>query len=104
MGIHQLINKSITKSDVDIQVDLYQNIVLSGGNTEFTGLDERLQTEISALTKKRDYLNFSRHISMELSLFIVTFWSIVFAKKASDPFKIFGIKAHEKNAIISIYW
>jgi len=48
-GIHEQCYQSITKSDVDIRKDLYQNIILSGGTTCFTGLVERLTKEVQAL-------------------------------------------------------
>lgn len=48
-GIHKLISNSIQMCDVDIQKDLYANIVLSGGTTMFPGITDRLQEEISAL-------------------------------------------------------
>ena len=48
-GIHKLIYQSIMKSDVDIRRDLYCNIVLSGGNTLFPGMDWRFTTEMTAL-------------------------------------------------------
>lgn len=31
-GIHELIHRSISKCDIDIRKDLYENIILSGGN------------------------------------------------------------------------
>jgi len=48
-GIHKLTYDSIQKCDVDIRRDLYTNTVLSGGSTMFTGLDTRLNKEITAL-------------------------------------------------------
>lgn len=48
-GIHEIVFSSIMKTDLDIRRDLYCNIVLSGGNTMFPGLAERLQTEILRL-------------------------------------------------------
>ena len=36
-------HKSVEKCDSDIRKDLYKNIVLSGGNTLFKGLPDRLQ-------------------------------------------------------------
>jgi len=48
-GIHEQCYQSITKSDVDIRKDLYQNIILSGGTTCFTGLVEGLTKEVQAL-------------------------------------------------------
>ncbi|XP_054161000.1 actin-like [Oppia nitens] len=38
-GIHQTLYNSIMKCDVDIREDMYSYIVLSGGNTMFTGMD-----------------------------------------------------------------
>ncbi|ETO05537.1 hypothetical protein RFI_31858 [Reticulomyxa filosa] len=46
-GIHQLTFRSIMASEVDIRKDLYNNIVMSGGNTMFNGIAERMQKEIT---------------------------------------------------------
>jgi actin-related protein len=48
-GIHEQTYQSISKSDVDVRKDLYQNIVLSGGTTLFAGLPERLTKEVQKL-------------------------------------------------------
>jgi actin beta/gamma 1 len=48
-GIHKLTFSSIMKCDVDIRKDLYNNTVMSGGTTMFTGIAERMQKEIKAL-------------------------------------------------------
>ena len=48
-GLHRAINESITKSDVDVRKYLYNNIVLAGGNTMFSGISERLHRELSHL-------------------------------------------------------
>jgi len=48
-GIHQLVQDSIQNSDIDLRRDLYQNIVLSGGTTMFSGMDKRLENEITKL-------------------------------------------------------
>jgi len=48
-GVHTTTYNSIMKCDVDIRKDLYGNIVLSGGTTMFTGIDERMEKEIKAL-------------------------------------------------------
>jgi len=37
------------KCDTDVRKDLYQNIVLSGGTTCFTGIAERLSKEVTKL-------------------------------------------------------
>lgn len=42
-GIQHMIVEAIGKSDIDIRRDLFQNVILSGGNTLFKGFMERLQ-------------------------------------------------------------
>ena len=49
-GIHEAIHNSIQKCDKGIQQQLYANIFLSGGNTMYHGLAERLQKEIQTLS------------------------------------------------------
>ena len=49
VGIHQFCHDSIMKCDMDIRKHLYVNIVLSGGNTMFPGVTERMVQEISSL-------------------------------------------------------
>ena len=49
-GLHDECCASIQQIDVEIRRDLYSNIVLSGGNTMFEGLPERLTKEIQKLT------------------------------------------------------
>jgi len=48
-GIHETVYNTLMKSDVDIRKDLYGNIVLSGGNTMFPGIADRMQKELTAL-------------------------------------------------------
>lgn len=48
-GIDKTIVDSIKKCDSEVRKDLYSNIVLSGGNTMFKGLPERIDKEITAL-------------------------------------------------------
>jgi actin len=49
VGIHKLTYELIMECDVDIHKDLCSNIVLSGGNTIFPGMADRLQKEVQAL-------------------------------------------------------
>jgi len=49
VGIHKNVYKSIMDIDICCRKDLYANIVLTGGNTMFDGLDSRLQKEVAAL-------------------------------------------------------
>ena len=48
-GLHRATVSTIQNCDVDIRKELYQNIVLSGGNTMFTGLQQRMAKEVGAL-------------------------------------------------------
>ena len=48
-GIHETIFNCIMKCDVDLRKDMYANIVLSGGNTMFPCVAERLRNEVVAL-------------------------------------------------------
>ena len=48
-GIHETLFRTIMTCDVDIRKDLYANIVVSGGNTMFPGIAERLTKEVTSL-------------------------------------------------------
>jgi actin-related protein len=44
-GIHETIHSAIMKCDIDLRVDLYHNVYLSGGNTMFPGFVDRIKKE-----------------------------------------------------------
>jgi actin beta/gamma 1 len=48
-GIHTCTFNTIMKCDAEIRRDLYANIILSGGNTMFPGIAERMTKELTAL-------------------------------------------------------
>ena len=48
-GIHELCHNSIMMCDMDMRKHMFCNIVLSGGNTMFPGIAERMVKEITAL-------------------------------------------------------
>ena len=50
--LHHMVCKSIDLCDADIKKGLYSNIVLSGGNSLFPGIKERLTKEIVNLVSK----------------------------------------------------
>eukprot|EP01094_Clydonella_sp_ATCC50884_P007084 TRINITY_DN1625_c0_g3_i1.p1 TRINITY_DN1625_c0_g3~~TRINITY_DN1625_c0_g3_i1.p1 ORF type:complete len:290 (+),score=82.00 TRINITY_DN1625_c0_g3_i1:95-871(+) len=52
-GIHELAYCSIMKCAVDIRRDLFGNVVLSGGNTMFPGLADRMEKELTVLAPSR---------------------------------------------------
>ena len=45
-GIHETTYNSIMKCDIDIRKDLYANTILSGGNTTYLGIANRMQKEL----------------------------------------------------------
>ncbi|CBY19804.1 unnamed protein product [Oikopleura dioica] len=45
-GVHHQIYTSIMKTDIDVRRQLYENIVLSGGSSMFSGLRSRLTNEL----------------------------------------------------------
>ena len=61
-GIHEMCYDSIMKCDPDLRKDLYANIILSGGNTMFPGIAERIQREITLLPRQTWKLRSSRSI------------------------------------------
>jgi len=67
MGIHELINKSILKCDRNMKRELYENIILSGGNTLFPGLDIRLQNEIKPIAPIRTEVRVTAPLEREHS-------------------------------------
>jgi len=56
-GIHETTFNSIEKCDVEVRRDLYTNIVLAGGSTQYPGFEERLKKEISALAPPSMIIN-----------------------------------------------
>jgi actin-related protein len=52
-GIHEATSRCIQSCDIDLRRDLYKNIVLSGGNTLFPGIAERLTKEVKALAPNK---------------------------------------------------
>lgn len=45
--MHDLVNNSINKCEMDIRKDFYQHIVLTGGSSLFNGTIERLNKELN---------------------------------------------------------
>ena len=48
-GVHELIYNSIEKCDRECRKDLYENVVLSGGTTMYSGIADRMRKELTAL-------------------------------------------------------
>lgn len=56
-GIHETTYNSIMKCDVDIRKMLYKNIILSGNNTNYPGIVDRMKKEIAALAPSTMVIN-----------------------------------------------
>ncbi|KAI9501960.1 actin family [Coemansia spiralis] len=56
-GIHELIYNSVMKCNTDMHKDLYGSIVLSGGNTMFPGISDRMQKELTSLVPSAMKIN-----------------------------------------------
>eukprot|EP01132_Coremiostelium_polycephalum_P002031 gene2031-2500_t len=52
MGIHQLFDTSIRKSDIDLRRTFYTNIIFGGGSTLFQGFGDRFMNEVKKLAPK----------------------------------------------------
>eukprot|EP01132_Coremiostelium_polycephalum_P001252 gene1252-1579_t len=50
IGLAKMVLESLDKSDSDIKKELLSNLVLAGGNTAFTGFQERLVKDISDIS------------------------------------------------------
>ena len=56
-GLQDIIHRSIMKCDINLRPYLYNNIILSGGNTLFPGLGERIKKELTALASSGVRIN-----------------------------------------------
>ena len=69
-GIHENCYNSIMKCDVDIHRDLFANIMLSGGSTMYSGIADRMQMEITALTPPTTKIKVSTHPECKYSAWV----------------------------------
>ncbi len=49
LGIHEMINTSVLRCDANERTQLFASVVLAGGNTNFSGLEHRLESELRKL-------------------------------------------------------
>jgi actin-related protein 2 len=47
--VHEIVFDTIQSSDIDLRLDFYKSIVLSGGTTMYPGFSSRLEKEIKEL-------------------------------------------------------
>lgn len=46
-GVHHMVLDAINSCDLDIKKELFQNIILTGGNSLLAGFSSRLQTKLN---------------------------------------------------------
>ena len=86
--IQHMVFNSIQLCDVDIQREMYSNVVLSGGSTMFEGLDKRLMKELTALAPSTttiqivapSYRNYSSWIGGSILASLSTFQQMWISK------------------------
>lgn len=64
LGIHELVLKAFINIDVKVQREVISNVVLSGGNTKFPGIAERLTKEVVAIDPSVRKKGFTEVISL----------------------------------------
>jgi len=68
--LHESIIKAISSCDMNLHRDLYNNIILSGGSTNFPGLKERLILELSKIVPNSMEVNIFAPPERELSTWV----------------------------------
>ncbi|KAI5640927.1 actin domain-containing protein [Phthorimaea operculella] len=63
-SVAEYIMQSIQKCDIDIRHKMYENIVISGGSTQFPGFGTRLVYELTSLMKAKK-LDFSKKVKLD---------------------------------------
>ena len=56
-GLHEIVFKSILKSNSDIRKDIFSNVVLAGGNTLFENFQGRMKNELLELAPVKTPIN-----------------------------------------------
>lgn len=69
-GIHEMVGDVVGKWESDVQRELYSNILLTGGNTMFTGFDERLAKELRKVAPEGVNVNIEAPSIREYSAFV----------------------------------
>ena len=93
-GIHKITFDSILECDVDLQKDLFRNVVLSGGCTMFQGIDDRFQKELISLAPPNTKIkviapperNYSVWMGGSIFASLSTFEQMCISKEEYDEF------------------
>jgi len=54
-GVHEMIYEGITLCDADVRRELFNGVIITGGNTLFKGFSDRVQKELSVLVPPQMY-------------------------------------------------
>ena len=67
LTFHEMVINSINKVDINIKNKLYKTIILSGGNTKFKGIEEKMKTNLSYLIRRGVDIKIRTQINPELN-------------------------------------
>ena len=67
LTFHEMVINSINKVDINIKNKLYKIIILSGGNTKFKGIEEKMKTNLSYLMPRGVDIKIRTQINPELN-------------------------------------
>ena len=69
-GLHEIVFKSILKSNSDIRKDIFSNVVLAGGNTLFENFQGRMKNELLELAPVKTPINIIANKERQFSSWI----------------------------------
>lgn len=64
---HEIVFNSIIKADINIKNKLYNTVVLSGGNTQFKGMEEKMKYNLEKLAPKHMKIKIRMNSNPQLS-------------------------------------
>ena len=67
LTFHEMVINSINKVDINIKNKLYKTIILSGGNTKFKGIEDKMKTNLSYLIPRGVDIKIRSQINPELN-------------------------------------
>ena len=67
LTFHEMVINSINKVDINIKNKLYKTIILSGGNTKFKGIEDKMKTNLSYLIPRGVDIKITTQINPELN-------------------------------------
>ncbi len=89
VGIHKRIFNSIMKCDIDIRKSLFQNIVICGGTSLFTGFEDRIKKELVAMVPSamsiQTFADSNRQYSAWVGGSILASLGTIFHNRRSGP-------------------